>query len=421
MLYEHDGKRLSLAAWSDATGMPARTLYARIHISRWTIARALTEPVAKRRRGGGRPARGVPRACPRLKRHASGRAYVRWKANGSTHERYFGAWASEAAAAGYRLFGAQWARGEYVSATTPRAAGLSVAELALAWIESVRSEYRKDGRQTSYVQQCECAVRPLATIDPIPFAAEFAPAHLRAIRETWVAARFARSTCNLYTARLVAMFRWGVSHSLVSASVWHALQAVEALKAGRTAARDPAPRRPVLDDHITATLPHLAPTKPEQAAKFAAMIQIQRLAGMRPGEICKLRPCDLDSNGDVWRYVVDKPKNAHRGRKQVYYLGPRAVVILAPHLANVAPDAKVFPFVPNNYSSAVLGAARRAGVPHWTPHQLRHALATAVAEQFRSLSHAAAAIGDSEAVAQAVYVHIDPRERAKIEVARAMG
>jgi integrase len=80
----------------------------------------------------------------------------------------------------------------------------------------------------------------------------------------------------------------------------------------------------------------------------------------------------------------------------------------------------VFDETAAGYARAVTAASRKAGAK-WTPHQLRHALATEVAAKFRSLEHAAAAIGDSEAVASAVYIHVDPRERAKIEVARLMG
>lgn len=44
-----------------------------------------------------------------------------------------------------------------------------------------------------------------------------------------------------------------------------------------------------------------------------------------------------------------------------------------------------------------------------------------MARHYQSLDHAAAAIGDTPAMAAAVYVHLDPDERRKIAVARELG
>jgi integrase len=34
----------------------------------------------------------------------------------------------------------------------------------------------------------------------------------------------------------------------------------------------------------------------------ADMVQLQRLTGARPGEICDIRPGDINRKGDVWEY-----------------------------------------------------------------------------------------------------------------------
>lgn len=47
-LYEHDGQLRSLAQWSGRTGIPVKTLFQRLCVQRWSIARALTEPVGLR-------------------------------------------------------------------------------------------------------------------------------------------------------------------------------------------------------------------------------------------------------------------------------------------------------------------------------------------------------------------------------------
>ncbi len=43
-------------------------------------------------------------------------------------------------------------------------------------------------------------------------------------------------------------------------------------------------------------------TLPYLPAVVADMVRFQRLTGARPGEVCQLRPCDVDWSGDVWEY-----------------------------------------------------------------------------------------------------------------------
>ncbi len=53
--------------------------------------------------------------------------------------------------------------------------------------------------------------------------------------------------------------------------------------------------RPVDVKHAEAVLPYVAP-------QVAAMIRLQQLTGMRPGEVVLMRPVDIDRNGNVWIY-----------------------------------------------------------------------------------------------------------------------
>jgi integrase len=71
------------------------------------------------------------------------------------------------------------------------------------------------------------------------------------------------------------------------------------------------------------------------------MVRLQRLTGMRPGEVCIVRPCDVDRSGDVWSYRPESHKTEHHDRERVIYLGPRAQSILTPYLLRPA-DAYCF-------------------------------------------------------------------------------
>ncbi len=422
VVVEYRGERLSLAQLSERCGIAPATLHARVRIRGWTVERAASVPVRHRARSGGRPAENVPRPCPRLKRHPSGRAYSRWKMGGKTHERYFGKHGTPDAATAYRRFGVEWANGSYdPQPAGASAGGISAGSLAARWFAHCLTYYVKDGKPTSEITLCRAAARLVNDLHGDRRATEFDPAALRVCRDTLVARGLVRNTCNAYVSRVVRMFAWGAAQSLLPAAVHGSLVLVEQLAPGRTVAPDRERKRPATDAQIEATLPHLAPSDLVRRAKLAAMVRLQRLTGMRPGEVCALAASDLDAVGEVWRYTVGKSnKNLHRGRPQVYYLGPKAVAILTPLLTG-APAGRLFGETANNYGHAIMEASVKGGAGRWSPHQLRHALATAVAEKFRSLEHAAAAIGDTEAVAAAVYIHVDPRERAKIEVARAMG
>jgi hypothetical protein len=78
-----------------------------------------------------------------------------------------------------------------------------------------------------------------------------------------------------------------VAEELVPPSVYHGLQAVSGLKKGRTEARETCPIRPVAEEHVEAVLPMRTPP-------VRAMVQVQRLSGMRPCEVVIMRPCDID-------------------------------------------------------------------------------------------------------------------------------
>ena len=111
---------------------------------------------------------------------------------------------------------------------------------------------------------------------------------------------------------------------------------MEGLKKGRTKAPEPEPVLPVEDTLVEATLPHL----PEIVAD---MVRFQRLTGCRPGEVCQLRPMDLDRTGDVWTYRPGSHKTEHHGRERVIFIGPKAQAVIRPYLLR---DATAYCFSP---------------------------------------------------------------------------
>ena len=96
------------------------------------------------------------------------------------------------------------------------------------------------------------------------------------------------------------------------------------MQAGRTKAVEPKPIGPVADATVDASLPKLPPV-------VADIVRLQRLTGCRPQEVCILRPCDLDTSGDVWSYRPASHKTQHRGRERIIFIGPKAQDVLRPY------------------------------------------------------------------------------------------
>src|SRR5690606_27806685 len=120
-------------------------------------------------------------------------------------------------------------------------------------------------------------------------------------------------------------FKWGVAEEIIAPSIYHGLFAVTGLTYGRSDARETDPVRPVDDAHIDRTLPYLH-------RQVRAMVQLQRLTGMRPCEVVLMRPVDIDRESDVWVYEPMDHKNRWRGHRRLIPLGPKAQAVLKPFL-----------------------------------------------------------------------------------------
>ena len=109
------------------------------------------------------------------------------------------------------------------------------------------------------------------------------------------------------------MFKWAAGEELIPEETYRAIALVAGLRQGRTDAHETDPVLPVEGAVVEKTL-QLFPI-------VADMVRLQRLTGMRPAEVCILRPIDLDRSGDVWLYRPQSHKTEHHGRERVIFLG----------------------------------------------------------------------------------------------------
>ncbi len=104
------------------------------------------------------------------------------------------------------------------------------------------------------------------------------------------------------------VFKWGIAEELVKAETLVSLKAVEPLLGGE-AAFENEERRPVDIEVVRKTAQFLSPV-------VRAMLRVQIKTGMRPSEICRMRPCDIDRSGPVWLYRPSTHKTKWKGQKR---------------------------------------------------------------------------------------------------------
>jgi integrase len=371
---------------------------------------------------------------PGYRRHrASGQAVVTL----SGRDYYLGRYGSAESRREYERRVAEWlARGRLVVA--PERGSLTVDALILAFWRYMKANYPARSLKSTV----KPTLRRLKRLYGGVRADEFGPLSLKGFRQSLLderdeaGHRLSRPYVNRSVNMVRRVFRWGVGEELVSASVLHALNAVEGIRYGRSDAPEPEPVRPVSDEDVQAVLPHLPRV-------VADMVRVQRLTGMRPGEVCAMTTRQLDMSSEVWVYHLRRHKTAHHGKMRSVPIGPRAQEILRGYLRPEL-DAALFspieserqrkemmraarrtPLTPSqrrrdeqrakkprrklrqaydttNYAQAIRRACLAAVAPVWSPNQLRHTKATELRKEF-GLDAAGAVLGHSKLETTQIY------------------
>jgi len=201
--------------------------------------------------------------------------------------------------------------------------------ISAAFWRFAKGHFRKNGRDTGTADNYKPALTLLRQRYGHTPAIEFGPLALKALQRTMLEDDQARRYINDNVHRIRRVSRWAASEQLIQASVPQALAMVEALRKGHTTAQEGTPVEPVEDSVVESTLSHLPKV-------VADMISLQRLCGARPGEVCALRPADIDRTGEIWRYVPAEHKTEHHGKQRTIYIGPKAQEILLPYLLREA-------------------------------------------------------------------------------------
>jgi integrase len=179
--------------------------------------------------------------------------------------------------------------------------GITVNEVLLAYIGHAERHYRgSDGSPTGETQHIKVVCRYVRELYGYSPATEFGPLALKAVRQKFVQAGWCRRSVNQQTERVRRAFRWAAGEELIPFEVYQRLTAVTGLQRGRTEIRETEPVKPVNNEVVDATLTHLN-------RYVRGLVEFQRLTGCRPGEVCRLRRCDIDTGGAVWLFSTREP------------------------------------------------------------------------------------------------------------------
>jgi integrase len=339
----------------------------------------------------------------------------------------------------------------------PRADG-TVADVTTSYYATCTARHEAGDLDGAHLDRIAYAVEVVQRLYGDTPAAAFGPKKLETVRSHLVTCRsrrgkapvdsrplLSRRYVNHLIGCLQTCWEWAVRQELVPPAAAHGLRSVKALRR-KEGGRELPPRLPVPPDVVEATLPFCG-------AILSAMIRVQRLAGMRPQDVCGmarglistapnevLRPIpslpvsafpDPETGVLLWVYCPAGHKTEKLDRPRIVVLGPAAQAVLAPFLVR-PPAAPLFSpreseaarrppggrakrrpgrkpgdaYTTQSYGRAIIAAVRRANlasvtVPHWTPHQLRHDAATAAT--VTAGEHVAAALVGDNATLMTTY------------------
>ncbi|MBR2584686.1 MAG: tyrosine-type recombinase/integrase [Thermoguttaceae bacterium] len=297
----------------------------------------------------------------------------------------------------------------------------SVAYLCTEFLLAAKNDYSPTSQEPQkYVR----ILRALVLFCGAERTADFGLHRLEEFRQTLIdSGRLCRKEINARIQRVKRVIRWGAQRRLVPIAVQTEVALIDNLRRGRNRTNDNPAVRPVPLDVVARTLPHLS-------SVVGAMVRLQLLTGARPEEIRIMRPCDIErTDSGCWKYHPSHDKTERfraDGQKKTIPLNAAAKAIITAHSLDLDADSEQYIFRPaealrehraerrrtrktpmtpsqrardhqraktprekiadhytaHAYRTAVQRAAERAGVPRWTPYQLRHTAATEIRRRY---------------------------------------
>jgi integrase len=360
---------------------------------------------------------------PSLTRHATGMGCVRldhvdYYSKGCTPWRK-GCPAPADVMTWYERFTAEWvAAGKVmIKSKSP-----TLATIVAGYLKQARQQYKARPEEgNNEVENFKIATAELLRLYSSLPAKDFSPKKLKAVRQVLLDWKLARSTINNRIRRIKQIIAWAVEEELIPGTVHHALVAVKGLRKGMSTAREPRRVMPVPMKQVKIVY---AQARPE----IKAMILLQLRSGMRPAEVCRITPGQIDRSRKIWVYRPDRHKTENHDHDRQIYLGKRAQAILAPWLLRgtdqpcftTAPPrkGKAKGYLTRSYRLYIKRVCQREKIKHWSPNQLRHNAGTRFRRKF-GLEVSRVLLGHKKVETTQIYAEVD--RRAAIKAMKQLG
>lgn len=195
-------------------------------------------------------------------------------------------------------------------------------------------KYGKPILVSSEYSSMALALRPLALMYGDMLAIDFGPRCLTDIQSRLIELEYTRGGINDTISRIKRFFRWCCKQELCQPALYSELLCVGGLYIGQEGVIESEDVSPAPMASIVAVLPFLPPV-------VAAMIRVQYLCGMRPGETCAMRSCDIDRSKSIWIYYPPRHKTAWRGFS-LFKAVPKSAQPIIESVENCNPQSYVF-------------------------------------------------------------------------------
>jgi integrase len=292
---------------------------------------------------------------------------------------YMGPWGTVEANRKYAAWVSDFIRRTKPVSIASLSAPKSIGELVARWLEYCGQTYKRaDGKPTGEIFACIRAAELLQPMADKPIE-EFTRAHLLDIRQQLIDRSLSKQTIKHYVSRICRCFRWGSDREWVDVDQALRLERLPTLRGDQGVARKVL--RGIPRKHIFQILRNLKQS-------WRPLFLWHLLTGQRVETALAVSVQELNRQRTPWVYTPSQHKNLAKGLPLTIMVGPRARKVLEPILQDKSqgflfPGRSALSGVAyrgprqySGYAAAMTTACKHAGIPHYTPRQVRHTSAT---------------------------------------------
>lgn len=292
---------------------------------------------------------------------------------------------------------------------------ISITDLMLAYQEFAEQHYDDKDHRSHYNAMMTVGLK-LESIYHATRATDFGPKMLKEFRRTLIESGNARTYINDQISRIKKIFKWAASEELIPVETYQALATVDGLRRGREGATETSKRKPVAWEDVDTIVKELH-------EPVRTMVLFQWHTGVRSQSIVNAHATQFDTSDDECWVWFPRHKTEYLEKIVRIPLGPKARQLVAKRIVE---GAELFTtrlgtsYSPWSYRREIVRAQEslyqrqldaheedpdKHPMPkrvQWTPHQLRHAKATYIRNEY-GIEAAQAILGHDSLQATQIY------------------